>query len=646
MLKATEAPLEPPKKVPRLSDFPFVPPPPDEVILYIFSYLDSPTLSTCRYVCKTWHKLSEATLQLRKSTVVSNDENVAEFQNTSPRFPDYTNKVIIEGKPSLHHLPREMILHIFTFLEPTDLLKCGQVCKLWYNISRRSLRPFFRRVYCYNHLQKKQTRPLLVLPQGEVICRTEYGINIIESFADILEDVVLDPRPTRSVFEALGKCTNLKSVDIDSIDIKDHLDLFHTISLSLPKILDSLTLTEIDQDTMLLLLSNMCYLRQLTLNINGSFKNKKRFAKILKRLQLRSLDIFYDDVDRLETDFLMTILHALSGTLEQLSVSGGVEHAIDFDSLPFLHNLKSLAVHVRKFGDLIIEESCEKLLSNMPNLVELEFDKSFEKIGDCIRRCLKENSIRKIILHGKSEYQSLMNMLRCYSGSLEELKVPIASFVMEYGSIPEFPKLTKCSVYYTDDCVFGDDASMIKSIRSIFESMPNIVDLSLQDMPLLPLKCLHDLVEHCPKLKTLELPQLFPPTNALQDIRQLSGVRTLKTGCIGKNVAVIGSYKSIQNLVLASELVEDRDVALLIYCLKYLKDLDITRCEKVTGVFIELISGLKRHSPTLTIHCPDTVNVRRESIPKQRSTKLFERCDAVTPKLIIPICEREQNGAL
>ena len=62
MLEDEDTSLEPPKKVPRISDLPSVPPsPPEKVILYIFQYLDTPDLSTCRYVCKTWNKLSVAT---------------------------------------------------------------------------------------------------------------------------------------------------------------------------------------------------------------------------------------------------------------------------------------------------------------------------------------------------------------------------------------------------------------------------------------------------------------------------------------------------------------------------------------------------------------------------------------------------------
>eukprot|EP00116_Pleurobrachia_bachei_P002193 sb/3462455/ len=618
MLKATEAPLEPPKKVPRLSDFPFVPqPPPDEVLLYIFSYLDSPSLSTCRFVSKTWNKLSEATLQLRKSMVVPNDENVAEFQNTIPRFPDYTNKVISKGKPSLHHLPGEMILHIFTFLEPTDLLKCGQVCKLWYNISRRSLRPFFRRVYCYNFF-KKQTRPLLFLPQGWVMCSPENGIKIIESFADILEEVVLNDEPTKSIIEVLPKCTNLKSVVISPIETKDYLDLFHAFSMSLPKSLDSLILIDDFNQDMILLLSNMCNLRELTLDINRSIGNGKRLAKILKRLQLRSLNIAYNDFNRVETDFLMNLLHALSETLEQLTVRCGLEYLIDFDSLPHLGKLKCF--EFANFRGPISEQYCEKVLSKMPNLIELDFNgqecfSGHEKFADCVLRCLKGNAIRKLSLCGQNEdEQSLMNVLRRYSRTLEELTIQVAPFMMENGSVPEFPNLVKCTVIWAEWLYNGPTDDLIQTLLTLIESIPNVVDLFLSDFPSLPQECLQSILKNCPRLRTLDIPEINPTsTDVFTVYRQMTRVRTLKSR--GKyNVAFLGSCKSLQNLILTNHKIEDRDIALLVHCLKHLKDLNITKCRKVTGVFIELISGLKRHSPTLTIHCPNTVNVRRESI--------------------------------
>ena len=609
--------LEPPKKVPRLSDFPSVPPqPPDKVILYIFQYLDSPDLSTCRYVCKTWYKLSVATLQSRKSMAVSNVENGGEFQNTIPRFPDYTSKVVCEGEPSLHQLPEEMILHIFTFLEPTDLLECGKVCKLWYNISRRSLCPYFRSVLCYDYFFEKHTRPLLFLHNGLVMCRPEHGINIIESFSDILKKVKLTDSNSRQIVEVLGKCTNLKSLEISSIDMEE-LDLFYTISMSLPKSLDSLNLTEyLDQDTMLLLLSKMFYLRKLTIDINGSFTNGKRLAKILKRLQLRSLDISYTDLPekRAYTVFLMDILHALSGTLEQLTLRGAPSYVLDFDSLPYLHKLKRLVID--NYSVPISENDCDKILLKMPNLIELDLD-IFCKKGDCILRCLKGNPIRKMILRRKfDDDQSLMDTVRCYSASLEELKIPLAAFLTQM--VPEFSKLSKCTVYWTEDTLSTlTDDSLQKLLLSIFESMPNVVDFAFENIPSIPDKCLQAMMKHCPRIKTLELPQILPSTDTLLNTRHMSGIRTLMTKCSGSNLAFLLSCKSLHKLSLIySEFIEDRDVALLIHCLKYLKDLDITGCHKVTGVFIEFISGIKRHSPTLTIHCPNTVYVRREYIPK------------------------------
>eukprot|EP00116_Pleurobrachia_bachei_P009345 sb/3469607/ len=214
-----------------------------------------------------------------------------------------------------------------------------------------------------------------------------------------------------------------------------------------------------------------------------------------------------------------------------------------------------------------------------------------------------------------------MNILRCYSRTLEELTVQVAPFMMEKGSVPEFPNLVKCTVIWAEWLYNGPTDDLIKTLLTLIESMPNVVDLSLSDFPSLPQESLQSILKNCPRLRTLDIPEISPipaphtSTDVFMIYRKMSGIITLKSR--GKyNVAFLGSCKSLQNLVLTNHKIQDKDIALLIHCLKHLKDLNITKCRKVTGVFIEHISGLKRHSPTLTIYCPDTVNVRREYIPK------------------------------
>eukprot|EP00116_Pleurobrachia_bachei_P016243 sb/3476505/ len=77
-------------------------------------------------------------MQSRESRRASSVESQA--QRNKPRFADFTTERMIDGEPSLHQLPDEVILHVFTFLEPLELLDCGKVCKLWYNLSRDALR--------------------------------------------------------------------------------------------------------------------------------------------------------------------------------------------------------------------------------------------------------------------------------------------------------------------------------------------------------------------------------------------------------------------------------------------------------------------------------------------------------------------------
>ena len=287
----------------------------------------------------------------------------------------------------------------------------------------------------------------------------------------------------------------------------------------------------------------------------------------------------------------MNLLHALPATLEELTLRGLIKHFLDIDSLPCLRKLKCLKVG--NSGDPICECFLAKVLLSMPNLIELDFDRFFWEKGDCyMLRSLIGNPIRKIILRGKFEDQSLMNVIRCYSDSLEELSIPIEA-LMENNLIPKFPKLTKCTVYWTElFAVSGED--MTRLLQPLIESMPNIVDLSLQDSncecfyELLPLKCLQAMMKHCPKIKTLGIPQVYPSTDVLLNARPMLGVTTLKTSCSGKTIAYLGTWKSLQNLHLTHMVIEDRDIFLLITCLKHLQDLDITRCEKVTGQFIEL----------------------------------------------------------
>ena len=184
---------------------------PDEVLLFIFRYLDSPDLLNCRSVSRTWSEPSKMLLHSRKSASSVNDK--AESQ---PRFSEFTTERMVEGEPSLLQLPDEMIIHIFTFLDPVELLKCSKVSKLWYNLSRNALRS----VRSIKFEPSKCTRLIYYENSWKLITCEKKIDEALNTFKGIVEEVQCkvslnssgDSKVLMDTLAALNKLTNLKGL--------------------------------------------------------------------------------------------------------------------------------------------------------------------------------------------------------------------------------------------------------------------------------------------------------------------------------------------------------------------------------------------------------------------------------------------------
>eukprot|EP00116_Pleurobrachia_bachei_P003327 sb/3463589/ len=424
MSKDDEENAEPINKRPRLNKSPFRHVP-DEVLLFIFRYLDSPDLLNCRAVSRTWYELSNVLLRSRKSRTAP----IVDDQAKSPRFAEFTTERMVEGEPSLHQLPDELILHLFTFLDPLELLNCSKVCKLWYNVSRNALLSvrsivFNGDIHCKLSYDNFRTKT--------IYCPEERTAEALHTFQGIVKDVQCDI--SMKTLAALNKLTNLKSLSLWCVRMS--IAVAHAAAIYLPNTLESLYFNDLNnqhgvEDRVCEIISNQPFLQNLVKEYSN-FNSVKQLSQILKKLPLRELsfNFFGFPVE------INKIFASVTG-LERFSVGGSF--LVNSAPLPHFNNLKNLEIQE---CDNLDDKSLESLLSRMPNLRRLKFHQCPNITGKSIAKTLQGIPIKRITFEGFCRYvenDTILKILLAFINSLEQLTLPYSSCMIYEAYCKQFP---------------------------------------------------------------------------------------------------------------------------------------------------------------------------------------------------------------
>eukprot|EP00116_Pleurobrachia_bachei_P001242 sb/3461504/ len=409
-------------------------------------YLDSPDLLNCRAVSRTWSELSNVLLRSRKSRITSSVESQYESEQNTPRFADFTKERMVEGEPSLHQLPDEVILHIFTFFDPVELLEYGKVCKLWYNLSRDALRSVHAIVFSNEHCLELYYDNYC---EKSIYCPEERIAEPLNTFKGIVDKVECDI--SMKTLTALNKLPNLKSLGLlcETMSIA----FAHAAAVYLPRAIQCLSFMNFwnqhgVEDRVCEIISNQPFLHKLVLE-EANFISVEKFASTLKKLPLCELTLGFSTVKSSvhEEQYLVklnNIVSSLPETLERLIITG--PFLFDPIPLPYFNNLTYFEI----FQCSLDEESLESLLSRMPVLKEFKFTQCLEITGKSIVSSLEGNSVERISITkscSKLENQTLLEILLAFSTTLENLTLP-SKFLLSRNlrELPVFPKLKHLSL--------------------------------------------------------------------------------------------------------------------------------------------------------------------------------------------------------
>eukprot|EP00116_Pleurobrachia_bachei_P000995 sb/3461257/ len=597
MSKVNEEATEPLNKRPRLTDSPFYCIP-DEVLLFILRYLDSPDLFNCRSVSRTWRELSNVLLLSRQARTASYDEKQADSE---PRFAEFTTERVVEGEVSLHQLPGEVILHIFTFLEPVELINCGKVCKLWFNLSTDALRS----VQSIKFEPYVQPRPISYDNSCRTItCSDKDIVAALNTFRGIVHDVQC--AVSMGNLAALNTLPNLKSLFLGCTTIS--IAFAHAVAVYLPRSLESLDINNLRNydagDRICQILSKQPFLQKLGLG-DTDFYSVEKFASILEKLQLRklSLNLFgIKNQDRFPVK-INKIFASVAETLEQLSVRGSflVDPKIP---LPYFKHLKNLTF---RGCDMLDEKSLESLLSRMPKLRQLSFRECQNITGKSVVKTLKGLPIESITfergLHSKLENDTILQILVAFSDTLEQLKLPCEFLKFNrFHQLSVFPKLTflrlssVCRRYFDSS---RRNADLSSQLLSLLVRMPNLQRVNFRDFAFSMKICIPDIMLMCPKIHYFDVSEICGVARDnnpdLYAFRQMSRVRNLKIFYAnGTNIAYLSFCKSLTSLTLFHFSISDTELAFIISHLKKLKYLELDYCQNLTGGFLELLTVEER----------------------------------------------------
>lgn len=114
---------------------------PDEVIIYIFSFLSlHDLLNNISLTCKHWYHLSHSGMLSDRLGTNINHKNKKIIKKRRITKKNSKIKIGDNHQPSIilpngNHIPNEIMVHIFSFLSRNEILKISIVCRHWYYLS-------------------------------------------------------------------------------------------------------------------------------------------------------------------------------------------------------------------------------------------------------------------------------------------------------------------------------------------------------------------------------------------------------------------------------------------------------------------------------------------------------------------------------